>query len=442
MMKKLVGKSLIAIVTLALSPTVAAQSLKDVVIQTIESNPNVLTAVRRKDAADSAIEGAKSGYYPRIDWLWGAGREQSHNETTRRNFPTQDYVHMNRRQEGMTLNQMLWDGYGTKSEVDRRQAISDSAAHKAYGTVEDIALQAIEAYLEVLKNRDKVSYARENLKAHQRTFDQVKLRADKGVGRRADLEQIAARLALTQSNQLSADSKLREAEITYLKVVGKPPGNLTRPPSPPNVPKTVDEAVKVGLANHPVLKSAHSDVDAAQAQRELSRSFLSPRVEVEASYTNNKNIDGVEGANRDRMIMVWLKWNLFRGFFDKHRLNETAYQINEASEIARNTHRQVENAVRLRFNNYATARDRMPNLDRYVKAANATREAYNQQFSIGQRTLLDLLDSENEFYTARTEFIDAQFVDLIQRYYILNAMGMLLSSLDVTPPDQTLVKSQ
>ena len=103
------------------------------------------------------------------------------------------------------------------------------------------------------------------------------------------------------------------------------------------------------------------------------------------------------------MVMLWLKWNLFRGFFDKHRVNETAYQINEASEIARNTHRQVENAVRLRYNNYATARDRVPQLDRYVKASDATREAYNQQFSIGQRTLLDLLDSENEFYTARTE---------------------------------------
>ena len=439
----MIGKGLIAVaVALAFSPVAVAQSLKDVVIQTIESNPNVLTAVRRKDAADSAIEGAKSGYYPRIDWLWGAGREQSHNETTRRNSPTQDYVHMNRKQEGMTLNQMLWDGYGTRSEVERRRAISDSAAHKAYGTVEDIALQAIEAYLEVLKNQERVGYARENLKAHQRTFDQVKLRSDKGVGRRADLEQIDARFALAQSNQLAAESKLREAEITYLKVVGKPPVKLTKPPSPPNVPKTVDEAVKVGLANHPVLKSAQSDVEAAQAQRELSRSFYSPRFEIEASYTNNKNIDGVEGANRDRMIMVWLKWNLFRGFFDKHRVNETAHQINEASEIARNTHRQVENAVRLRYNNYATARDRLPQLARYVKASDSTREAYNQQFSIGQRTLLDLLDSENEFYTARTEFLDAQYVDLIQRYYILNAMGLLLTSLDVTPPDQTLVKNQ
>jgi adhesin transport system outer membrane protein len=445
-MNKTVRKSVAgAAVALALfsvaGPQAIAQLLKDVVIQTLETNPNVLSSVRRKDAADSAIEAAKGAYYPRLDWLWGTGREQSDNTTTRAAGAT-GYVHLTRKQEGMVLNQMLWDGFGTKSEVNRRQAISDSTAHKTYGTAEEIALQAIDAYLAVLKNREQVGYARDNLQAHQRTFDQVKLRADKGVGRRADLEQIAARLALAQSNMAAAESTLRDAEIAYLKVVGKPAGMLTRPAVPQNIPKTVEEAVKVGLANHPILRSALSDVEAAQAQRELARSFFSPRFEVEASYTNNKNIDGIEGPNRDRMIMVWLKWNLFRGFFDKHRMSETAYQINEASEIARNTHRQVENAVRLAYNAFATARERLPQLERYVKASDATRVAYNQQFAIGQRTLLDLLDSENEFYTARTTHLDGLFIEMSARYRILNAMGQLLTTLDVTPPEQAVVRSQ
>jgi len=445
-MKKIIGKSVIAAaMTLAFLPVpgqqVAAQSLKDVVVQTLESNPNVLSSVRRKDAADAAIEGAKGGYYPKIDWLWGAGKEQSQNTTTLA-AGNSGYVHLWRKQEGMILNQMLWDGLGVKSEVDRRQAISDSVAHKTYGTAEEIALQAIDAYLDVLKNRDQVGFARENLQAHQRTFDQVKLRADKGVGRRADLEQIAARLALAQSNMSSAESTLRDAEIAYLKVVGKGAGKLTRPAIPQNIPKTVDEAVKVGLANHPILKSAQSDVEAAQAQRELSRSFYSPRLEVEASYTNNRNIDGVDGPNRDRMVMVWLKWNLFRGFFDNHRMKETAFQINEASEIARNTHRQVENAVRLAYNAFATARERLPQLERYVKASDSTRVAYNQQFAIGQRTLLDLLDSENEFFTARTTYLTGLFIEMSARYRILNATGQLLSTLDVTPPEQAMVRAQ
>lgn len=442
-MKRLItGSLLAATATLSLSFVDAArgQALKDVVIQTLESNPTVLSSVRRKDAADAAVEGAKGGYYPRVDWLWGTGREHSQNESTQPITP--GYLHLNRKQEGMILNQMLWDGFGVKSEVDRRRAISDSTAHKTYGTAEEIALQAIDAYLDVLRNRLQVSYARDNLQAHQRTFDQVKLRADKGVGRRADLDQIAARLALAQANMAAAESTLRDAEITYLKVVGKPSGTLTQPAVPQNIPKTVDEAVRIGLDNHPILKSAQSDVEAAQAQRELSRSFYSPRFEVEASYANNKNIDGVEGPNRDRMVMLWLKWNLFRGFADNYRMKETAFQINEASEVARNTHRQVENAVRLAYNAFATARERLPQLERYVKASDATREAYNQQFAIGQRTLLDLLDSENEYYTARTQYLTGQFIDYSARYRILNAMGRLLTTLEVTPPEQAMVKAR
>ena len=194
-----------------LSPQASAQSLKAVVVQTLEPNPNVLSSIRRKDAADAAIEGAKGGYYPRIDWLWGAGREQSQNTTTQA-AGNSGYVHLWRKQEGMILNQMVWDGFGVKSEVDRRQAISDSVAHKTYGTAEEIALQAIDAYLDVLKNRDQVRFARENLQAHQRTFDQVMLRADRGVGRRADLEQIAARLALLQSKKSFAASMLPDSE--------------------------------------------------------------------------------------------------------------------------------------------------------------------------------------------------------------------------------------
>lgn len=423
---------------LAFSGIAAAQSLREAVTTAVETNPQVSRAAKNKDAADSAIDAAKGGYYPKIDFLYGEGRERSQNTST--DFITGGYRSLHRKQEGIVLNQMLWDGLGVKSEVDRRIAISESSAHRTYATSEEIALQAIEAYLDVLKNRELVGYAKENLAAHTKTFDQVKLRSDKGVGRRADLDQIDARTALAISNLQASESSLRDAEIAYLKVVGKAPVNLTTPAVPQNVPPSVDEAVKVGLANHPTLKSAHADVDAAQAQREIARSFISPRLEFEASYSNNRNIDGVEGPNRDRMLMLWLKWNIFRGGFDYHRLGETGHQISEASEIARNTSRQVENAVRLAYNAYATARDRLPSLERYVKSSDSTRISYAQQFSIGQRTLLDLLDSENEYFTSRSTQTTGKFIEMSARYRILNAMGLLLSSLDIKPPEQAYLK--
>jgi outer membrane protein, adhesin transport system len=437
--------SVVGAVALAMSGFAAAETLKEVVTFAVETHPQVLSAARKKDAADSAIDAARGGYYPKIDYLYGTGREHSQNTTTPGTLAAlgqnpNGWVKLNRKQEGMILNQMLFDGMGVSGEVDRRKAISDSSAHRVYSAAEDTALQTIDAYLDVLKNVELVNYARENLAAHNRTFDQVKLRADKGVGRRADLEQIDARLALAISNQAAAESTLRDAEIAYLKVVGKMPISLTRPEAPP-IPPSADEAVRIAVMNHPILRSALSDVDAAQAQREIARSFYFPRIELEASYSDNKHVDGIIGPNRDRLVMLWLKWNVFRGGFDYHRDLETAKQINEAQEIARNTNRQVEAAVRLAYNAYATARDRLPSLDRYVKASDSTRDAYSKQFAIGQRTLLDLLDSENEFFTSRSTYVTALFIELSARYRVLNAMGHLMTAMDIKPPEEAFART-
>ena len=445
MMKKFALKSLVGALAMGMAGAAAAETLKEVVTFAIDTHPQVLSAAKRKDAADSAISAARGGYWPKIDYLYGAGREHSQNTTTPATLAAlgqnpNGWVKLNRIQEGMILNQMIFDGMGVSGEVDRRKAISDSSAHRVYSAAEDTALQTIDAYLDVMKNQALVQYAKENLAAHQRTFDQVKLRADKGVGRRADLEQIDARLALAVSNVSAAESTLRDAEIAYLKVVGKTPVNLTRPEGVP-IPPSVDEALKVAVLNHPILRSALSDVDAAQAQREIARSFFFPRLELEASYSDNRNIDGISGPNRDRLIMLWVKWNVFRGGFDMHRDDETAKQINEAQEIARNTNRQVEAAVRLAYNAYATARDRLPSLDRYVKASDATRDAYNKQFAIGQRTLLDLLDSENEYFTSRSTYTNALFIELSARFRVLNAMGSLLTALEVKPPEEALART-
>ena len=271
-------KTVVGAVALAMSGFAAAETLKEVVTFAIDTHPQVLGAAKKKDAADSAIDAARGGYFPKIDYLYGAGREHSKNVTTLATTP--NWVNLNRKQEGMILNQMLFDGMGVSGEVDRRKAISDSSAHRVYSAAEDTALQTIDAYLDVLKNVELVSYAKENLGAHNRTFDQVKLRADKGVGRRADLEQIDARLALAISNQAAAESTLRDAEIAYLKVVGKMPIALTRPQALA-IPASADEAVKAAVMNHPILRSALSDVDAAQAQREIARSFYFPRLELE-----------------------------------------------------------------------------------------------------------------------------------------------------------------
>jgi len=107
-------------IALALNSGAGAETLKEVVTYAIETNPQVVSVAKRRDAADYAIDAARGGYFPRADFLFGKGRERSQNPTTIAANPADSWVSLNRKQEALIVNQMLFDGFGVKGEVDRR----------------------------------------------------------------------------------------------------------------------------------------------------------------------------------------------------------------------------------------------------------------------------------------------------------------------------------
>lgn len=413
-----------------------AQSLTEAVDQTIKTNPDVLIDANRRLSIDEVVNQAKGGYRPKIDLSLGIGREWSENTTTR---PGSD--NLTRRESALTLSQMLYDGFGTKSEVERHTARVQSAAHKLAGTSEQVGLRAVETYLEVLRRQELLALTQGNLSAHERTFEQIKLRADSGVGRKADLEQAQARLALSQANLASAQANLREASINYQRVVGTQPLDLSRPAIPEGLPASMDDAVQTAVANHPILRSAKADIDATHAQTRAAESLLRPRVDLELGTSWNDNLDGVDYKNNDAYAMLRMRWNLYRGGSDKARIAETRIQTLEATEVMNRTQREVEESTRLSWNALETSLDRLPKLKAHAESTELTRDAYGKQFNIGQRTLLDLLDSENELYTARANYVDGQFIEMFARYRLLADEGRLIETLGVTPREETKLAS-
>lgn len=423
---------------LAFHAPLHAQPLKEAVELTLRTSPDVLATGKRRLSIDQEIAQARGGYLPRIDLSLGYGRERSDNPITRN--AGLGNVSLTRREAGVTLSQMLFDGFAVKSEVERHTARADSAAFRVFGAAEDTALKVAEAYLEVLRRQELLQLTKDNLVVHQRTYDQIKLRAESGVGRKADMEQIQARLALSRANVIAAGANLRDAETTFHRVVGQMPQALAKPAAPDQaLPKDVKGALDMALAAHPILKSAMTDVEAAQAQHRAARSQLSPRLDLELGATNHNNLDGVSGKNADATAMLRLRYNLFRGGSDQARVSETAHAIDEATEISNRTMRQVDESVRLSWNAYVSAHERLDPLKQHAASMDATREAYGKQFNIGQRTLLDLLDAENEYFTASSNYVTGQYVELFGKYRVLASSGKLLESLQVALPPEAQV---
>lgn len=430
-------RTLAIVIPLCMSVGIAnADTLQEAVDATVKTNPDVLAATNERQAVAKEIDQARAGYYPTVDLAVGTGWEMTDNPSTR--AAGKGEVHMNRDEASLNLRQMLFDGMETKNEVMRQEARTNSRAFGVYSAAENTSLDAVDAYLNVLKRQKLVELAQTNLEAHQRTHDQILLRAERGVGRKADMEQSLGRLALAEANLMSEESNLRDAETAYIRVVGMPPSSLSKPDSPiSQLPATVDEAIAMGLENHPTLILANYDVESAQAQHATAKAPFYPDLHLEVGTRADHDIDGQRGMDKDITAMLRLRYNLYNGGKDSARREETAYLINQAAEIRNNTHRQVEESVRLSWNAWQTLKSQLPAREQHVQSSEKARDAYRQQFSLGQRTLLDLLDSENEVFRARSALVNTQYDEMFSMYRILNSMGMLLQSLSVELPEAT-----
>lgn len=416
-----------------------ATTLQEAVDITVKTNPDVLAAVHEHVAVSKEIDQAKAGYRPTLDLALGKGWEMTNNPSTR--AAGDGEVHLNREEASLFLRQMLFDGMETMNEVKRQEARTNSRAFGAMSAAENTSLEAIDAYLTVLKGQKLVELAQNNLDAHTRTHDQIMLRAERGVGRKADEDQSLGRLALAEANLMAEQSNLRDAETAYLRVVGIAPESLSEPTSPISLlPETVEEAIDQAIENHPTLQLANFDVESAYAQHETAKAPFYPDLHLEVGTRADHNLDGQPGNDKDLVAMLRLRYNLYNGGKDTARREETAYLINQAAEIRNNTHRQVEESVRLSWNAWQTVKNQMMSREQHVTSSEKARDAYQQQFNLGQRTLLDLLDSENELFRARTALVNTQVDEMYSIYRILNSMGGLLQSLEVALPAPALTE--
>ncbi|MEQ1528286.1 MAG: TolC family outer membrane protein [Methylococcales bacterium] len=429
-------------IAIAIAGTVLAQgsygqSLHEAVQQTINENPEIQAAKDERLAVEEQISQAKAGYFPTVDIAAGYGFEQANNPTTRARLLGGQHgtTQYSREETSIQLRQMLFDGLATPNEVNRHEARTDARAYTVFGQSEITALKAVEAYLNILRREALLKLAEENLAVHSKTNDQIVLRSQQGVGKKADIEQSTGRVSLAEANVRSEQGNLNDAKTAFLRIVGVLPAKLELPTHPESkLPASIDAAIEKAVANHPILKSANADVDSAFSQHETAKAAYMPRVDFEAAASHNDDINGIPGKNEDLTAMLRLKYNLFNGGKDMARRQETAHLIAQSKDIRDNTYRQVVETTRLSWVAHTTIKSQLEFFKSHKEASAKALEAYQMQFNIGQRTLLDLLDSANEMFVANSAYVNAQFDELYAAHRILASMGGLNEYLAVNLP--------
>ncbi|MDH4191287.1 MAG: TolC family outer membrane protein, partial [Betaproteobacteria bacterium] len=403
------------------------------VAQALVHTPEIQAARARLAAVGGQAGQAQAEYLPSVNLAVGRGREMSDNPSTR---PLGSDQALTRREGEITASQLLFDGGASGGQIRRLEARVEGAQYAVAASAESVALRAGQAFLDVRRLREQMEVARKNRAIHEHTLDDVRALAMGGRGRRADVVQAQARLALVNTSLEQLRGQLAQTEALYWILTGNEPGSLEPPASlVAALPERIEDALARAFRDHPDMRAAQKELEAAQHEHDSARARLyAPRLSLEVGATRQYDLDGIAGLNADRYAMLRLRYNVFRGFGDQERVREAAARIEEALAGVKRARRELERTSRQSWEALAADRARLAHMDAYARASAEVAEAYRAQFQLGQRSLLDLLNAENERFGALSGYIAAQAAVTLDEIQVLASLGGLLHALGLALP--------
>jgi adhesin transport system outer membrane protein len=422
------GRALaLSLLVLGLAPAAHAQAakpltLKEAAQNAVLNNPEVLARWHTIKAADGERDVSAGGLLPKVDLLAGTGAER------RSATPMLAATRFDRSSASLTITQLLYDGFATRNDIKRLDHARLVRLFEFFDTSESVALEAARAYYDVLRFRDLVRLAEDNFVQHRSVFDQTERRVKAKVARAVDLEQIGARLSLAET------SNLHDTTARFQRIVGLlPPPEMPPPPLlAQNIPADAGAAVREAQQRNGALRASIENVRASNAALASRSGAYQPRFDLRLRRDQGSNLSGVPGSSDATMAEVVMSWNLFNGFSDRARERQFAEQLNVAKDLRDKTCRDIRQTLLIAYNDARKLKEQIGYLDQNKVSVEKARNAYRQQFDIGQRTLLDLLDTENELFQARRSVANAE-QDLNIAYARTQAGGgNLLAALELS----------
>ena len=415
---------------IGISTNASSQTLEQAVSLTVINNPEIKAAFNEYQSKYYDAEASEGAYLPQLDLDAGIGHESVDLASGIENDLT-------RKEATLSLTQLIWDGNATINDMSRTAADAESVRYQLLSDASDIALEVSRIYLDSTKAFEILQLSEANLAIHKEIHRDIKRRVESGIGSTADLSQVEARIAKAHGNLIAAQNNLFDSHTQFKRLVGQAPQGLIFPRADEMaLPLTLTEGLEMANNNHPVIKIAQVDVDSARFQYQQRKGNYYPTISVEASQIWRDDAGGIEGSSDEFAAMLRLRYNLFDGGSDQDQAESAAYQLNKAKDFRDRTFRSVEEGLRLSWSALDLTVQQKEFLADHVDSASETVIAYQKQYRLGKRTLLDVLNTENELFEARKGYIDSKYDEQFAKYRIFNATGVLLDALRVDTPKE------
>ena len=322
------------------------------------------------------------------------------------------------RQLRLSVRQLLYDGGSSMNSLkaSRNDLLSQQYLEK--DTIERRVVDLTEVYLDILRTQRQVALAEANIANHRETRDMLQQQADAG-GSRADAALVQGRMGLATSELATQRLALAAATARYHRLVGEAPRKLFFPKIPP-VPASVDS---VDVSNNFAYLTATEALEAARHRHKASKGLKAPKFYFDAGVTAGADRTGISGEDNEASALIVGSWDLYKGGYNKAVEKRERYQVKKYEELVNAADLERQYQFKLAWQEREGSLNSINSLEQYAQELSQVTKDYEQQFQVGQRELLNILDVQSEAYTAKSRLLDAEFSRDVGAYRIAGVLG-------------------
>nr|WP_223262942.1 TolC family outer membrane protein [Sphingobium sp. SCG-1] len=414
-----------AALAIAVSVPASGETLQQALLKAYQTNPTLTGARSNQRAVDENVPIQKAAGRPNL------GASGSYSESILK--PTISFTSPQRTASANAqLTVPIYAGGAVKNGVQGAKVRVEAGRANLRGTEASIFSQVVAAYMDVIRDSAIVSLNRANVGVLEVNLQATNDRFQVGDLTRTDIAQSESRLALARSDLQTAEANLIRSRENYIALVGSPPDNLETPPPLPNLPQSPDVAVQVAVADNPDILSAKKQREAAFYDVRVARAAAKPTINAftQAGYTNYlKTLDNGGGTansaqiNKQAAAGVELNVPLYQGGRPAAQVRQNQALESQAIEREIEVERGVIAQVRAAYASWQASLQTIASSQTAVNATALSLEGVRAENSVGSRTILDILNAEQEALISRVELVSAQRNAYVAGFSLLASMG-------------------
>ncbi|MEP7315097.1 MAG: TolC family protein [Sphingomicrobium sp.] len=419
---------------LAAAPATAID-LREAVQAALNTNPEIRQAIHNKQATRSERKQAEGLWLPRVSVEASAGVRELRNPSRRSLGIGNNTLYP--LEASVTADELLFDMGGRTAEIRRQASRTDAAAARIEERSEYVALNVSRAYIDYLLQQRLVAIAEDNATFHERLSGDLREGVAKGSISIADQQQAEERLQSARARVTQAREDLDSAAIQFQTLAGVPIDSVQMPPDLSSaLPASLQEAEALARIQNPRVQESLADLATAREVTKAARSEMGPRVNLEGTARIGHDIDGFEGKTTDLLGRVVMRWLVFNGATNINNVREQQARADEAHARVFEQTRRAEEDARSAWSRLTNQSRLVTELETQGRVTDDLLLSYREQFNVGRRSLLDVLDAQNTRYNVQAQAETARLAKLYAQYRLLASTNRLIEALGVNMPTE------